>query len=69
MLSPKATNDMALKRGAGRTWTDKEQVSVRCSASVAEHVTAVWPTGNCAPLSGVQLTMTGDAPLTTVAAP
>src|SRR4051812_49283487 len=48
--------------GMSATSTVKLQLALRASASVASHVTVVVPTGNCAPESGVQLTLTGGCP-------
>jgi hypothetical protein len=60
MLSPNVRNFVFEIRGVGAMVTAKEQVAVRCSASVAVHETVVVPSGNSAPGCAEQETDTGD---------
>ena len=69
MLSPNATNVVALSRGAGGTTvtdTLKLQESIRPFESVVEHATEVEPAGKVDPLDGEQMLETGRLPPTTV---
>jgi len=58
MLSPKATNRVALRVGTGggggaaRTCTSNPHDAVRCRASSAVHVTSVAPSATLLPLGG-----------------
>ncbi len=62
MLSPKASTADAFNFSAGCTVTGNAQLAVRLWASVAVQVTVVLPSGNDAPMSGVQVVVTGVAP-------
>jgi len=66
MLSPNATNRVTVSVGGATTVIANEHGSVRCSASVAVQLTVVCPMANADPESGVQETVTGALPLTTV---
>src|SRR5947209_17335164 len=62
MLSPNATNFVALSLGARATVTLKLHDAVCCFASCAVQVTFVDPTLNRLPLAGVHEVVTGCAP-------
>src|SRR5437588_10750619 len=62
MLSPNATNFVALSLGNPATVTLKLHDEVCCFASRAVHVTFVDPTLNRLPLAGVHVVETGCAP-------
>ena len=62
MLSPKAMNRVALRRGTLVTVTWKEQVAVCFFVSCALHVTLDVPTPNRLPVAGVQLVETTPSP-------
>jgi len=68
MLSPNATNRVALIRGGAVTITANEQASLRLSASTALQVTLVDPIGNVDGLVGLQVIATGAAPPITAGA-
>jgi hypothetical protein len=68
MLSPNATNRVALIRGGAVTITANEQASLRLSASTALQVTLVDPIGNVEGLAGLQVIATGAAPPITAGA-
>jgi len=69
MLSPNARNLVIGSLAGATTVTGKLQVSVRCKASVAVHVTVEAPTLNTEPDAGVHTVTTGALPFTVVAAP
>ena len=66
MLSPKAMNLVTEMCGGGSTTTEKAQVLVRCSASVAVQLTGVEPRTNVEPDAGVHAIVTGGVPSATV---
>src|SRR4029453_846329 len=67
MLSPKATNRVALIRGTDTlTVTVKLQESARAFESVTVHDTVVNPAGKLEPLDGEQTVETGGVPPATV---
>jgi hypothetical protein len=68
MLSPNARNEVVDSLGGLSTVTRNEQLSVRCSASVAAHVTVFCPTVNADPAAGVHVVVTGACPFATVGA-
>ncbi len=65
MLSPNDMNEVVDSFGGLRTVTTNEQLSVRWSASVAEHVTVFCPMLNAVPVAGVQVVVTGVSPFNT----
>jgi hypothetical protein len=65
MLSPNDMNEVVDSFGGLRTVTTNEQLSVRCSASVAEHVSVFCPMLNAVPVAGVQVVVTGASPFNT----
>src|SRR5579862_8571122 len=69
MLSPNARKEVVVSLGGGSTTTGKVQDAARAFASLVEQVTVVVPTGNVAPLTGVQLVLSGAWPPVTVGAP
>jgi len=69
MLSPNDAKRVTLTRGGASTETLNEHTSFRWRASVAVHVTFVEPTGNIAPLAGLQTIETGGAPPVAVGVP
>src|SRR5436190_19109532 len=68
MLSPNATNFVALILGGPATATPKLHDAACCRASRAAQVTVVVPTLNGVPLAGVHVAVTGAAPPDTVGA-
>jgi len=69
MLSPNATKLVTLRREGADTVTVNVHAAVRCSVSVAVHVTAVAPTANSEPLAGAHAVVTGGEPAVVVADP
>src|SRR3979411_2696523 len=68
MLSPNARNDVVNNFDGLSTVTRNDQVSVRCSASVAAQTAVFGTTENGDPADGVQLVVTGAWPFTTIGA-
>src|SRR5437773_2792974 len=68
MLSPNATNRVAVIRGGAVTTTANEHVAVRLSASTALQVTFVGPIGRIAGLDRLHVIATGAAPPITTGA-
>jgi hypothetical protein len=67
MLSPNATNVVALIFGGTVTMTLNEQDAVTLFPSVAVHATGVAPTLNTDPVGGAHSTLVGGVPPLAVA--